>query len=213
MSRGISIHVVIARPLHTARSRYGHGLRLVLLQVSRRSIGYSCIFSFGEATTQNAASTRYAPALLALSPTTTDSVFVTAFTLAYGLFQIVHGPLGDRIGKLRVIGGATLIASAASLGCAFGPTRPALGGALAEFISWRRVFDVMAVVFLVVSVVLFTVDRHTCPPASAVGKVHGNVWRNYAAVLGDRWVRTVVFTAFLEGRLFYGAFAYTGAYL
>src|ERR1700704_5973888 len=52
-------------------------------------------------------------------PVTTASVVVTAFTLAYGLFQIVHGPLGDRIGKLRVIGGATLIASAASLGCAF----------------------------------------------------------------------------------------------
>ena len=198
-------------------------------------------------------------------PPTTASIVVTAFTLAYGLFQIVHGPLGDHIGKLRVIGGATLIASAASLGCAFAPTLaslaalrfatgigaaaivplslawigdntsyekrqatigrflsfilmgqilgPALGGALAEFISWRRVFDVMAVVFLVVSMVLFTVDRRTRPPASAVGKAHGNVWRNYATVIGDRWVRTVVFTAFLEGGLFYGAFAYTGAYL
>ena len=29
------------------------------------------------------------------------SVLITGFTLAYGLFQIVHGPLGDRIGKLR----------------------------------------------------------------------------------------------------------------
>jgi predicted MFS family arabinose efflux permease len=198
-------------------------------------------------------------------PPTTASVVVTAFTLAYGLFQIVHGPLGDRIGKLRVIGGATLIASAASLGCAFAPTLPALaalrfatgigaaaivplslawigdntsyekrqatlgrflsfilmgqilgpalGGALAEFIGWRRVFDVMAAVFLVVSIVLFTVDRRTRPAVSAVGKPHGNVWRNYAAVLGDRWVRTVILTVFLEGGLFYGAFAYTGAYL
>ena len=198
-------------------------------------------------------------------PPTTASVVVTAFTLAYGLFQIVHGPLGDRLGKLRVIGGATLIASAASLGCAFAPTLPALaalrfatgigaaaivplalawigdntayekrqatlgrflsfilmgqilgpalGGALAEFISWRRVFDVMAAVFLVVSIVLFTVDHHTRPAASATAKRHGNVWRNYAAVLGDRWVRVVVLTVFLEGGLFYGAFAYTGAYL
>ena len=198
-------------------------------------------------------------------PATTASVVVTAFTLAYGLFQIVHGPLGDRIGKLRVIGGATLIASAASLGCAFAPTLsalavlrfatgigaaaivplslawigdntpyekrqatlgrflgfilmgqilgPALGGALAEFISWRRVFDVMAVVFLVVSIVLFTIDRRTRPAACADAKAHGSVWRNYAAVLGDRWVRIVILTVFLEGGLFYGAFAYTGAYL
>ena len=200
----------------------------------------------------------------AVAPTTA-SIVVTAFTLAYGLFQIVHGPLGDRIGKLRVIGGATLIASAASLGCAFAPTLPALaalrfatgigaaaivplslawigdntpyekrqatlgrflgfilmgqilgpavGGALAEFISWRRVFDVMAVVFLIVSIVLFTVDRRTRPAACPPGKAPGNVWRNYAAVLADPWVRIVVVTVFLEGGLFYGAFAYTGAYL
>jgi predicted MFS family arabinose efflux permease len=198
-------------------------------------------------------------------PPTTASIAVTAFTLAYGLFQIVHGPLGDRIGKLRVIGGATLIASAASLGCAFAPTLPALaalrfatgigaaaivplslawigdntsyekrqatlgrflsfilmgqilgpavGGALAEFVGWRQVFDVMAAVFLAVSVVLFSVDRRTRASASPIGKTRGNVWRNYATVLGDRWVRTVVFTVFLEGGLFYGAFAYTGAYL
>jgi len=198
-------------------------------------------------------------------PPTTASIVITAFTLAYGLFQIVHGPLGDRVGKLRVIGGATLIASAASVGCAFAPTLsslavmrfatgigaaaivplslawigdntsyekrqatigrflsfilmgqilgPALGGALAEFISWRRVFDVMAVIFMVVSIVLFSVDRRTRAPASAISKPHGNVWRNYAAVLGDRWVRIMIVTVFLEGGLFYGAFAYTGAYL
>ena len=198
-------------------------------------------------------------------PPTTAAVVVTAFTLAYGLFQLVHGPLGDRVGKLRVIGGATLIASAASLGCAFAPTLPALaawrfatgfgaaaivplalawigdntsyekrqatlgrflsfilmgqilgpalGGALADFTSWRRVFDVMAVVFLVVSIVLFTVDHRTRPVTSTVGKPDGNVWRDYAAVLGDRWVRIVVLTVFLEGGLFYGAFAYSGAYL
>jgi predicted MFS family arabinose efflux permease len=196
---------------------------------------------------------------------TTASLVVTAFTLAYGLFQIVHGPLGDRIGKLRVIGGATLIAAAASLGCAFAPTLdslaalrfatgigaaaivplslawigdntpyerrqhtlgrflsfillgqimgPALGGALAEFVSWRRVFDAMAVIFMAVSVVLFSVDRRTPAPSAAIEKSHGNVWRNYAAVLGDPWVRIVVLTVFLEGGLFYGAFAFTGAYL
>ena len=231
----------------------------------------SAFFALAAAAFASGANLRLFDALLptvaedfAVAPTTA-SIVVTAFTLAYGLFQIVHGPLGDRIGKLRVIGGATLIASAASLGCAFAPTLPALaalrfatgigaaaivplslawigdntpyekrqatlgrflgfilmgqilgpavGGALAEFISWRRVFDVMAVVFLIVSIVLFTVDRRTRPAASATGKASGNVWRNYAAVLGDPWVRIVVVTVFLEGGLFYGAFAYTGAYL
>jgi predicted MFS family arabinose efflux permease len=197
-------------------------------------------------------------------PPTTASIVITAFTLAYGLFQIVHGPLGDRVGKLRVIGGATLIAAIASLSCAYATSLqalaalrfatgmgaaaivplslawigdntpyekrqatlgrflsfiltgqilgPALGGALAEYISWRRVFDVLAVVFLIVSVVLFVVDHRTRAPATAA-KAHGNMWRNYATVLADPWVRTVTLTVFLEGGLFYGAFSYTGAYL
>ena len=59
-------------------------------------------------------------------PPTTASIVITAFTLAYGLFQIVHGPLGDRVGKLRVIGGATLIAAIASLGCAYATSLQAL---------------------------------------------------------------------------------------
>jgi predicted MFS family arabinose efflux permease len=46
------------------------------------------------------------------------SVLITAFTLAYGLFQLVHGPLGDRIGKLRAVSGALCLAALASAACA-----------------------------------------------------------------------------------------------
>jgi predicted MFS family arabinose efflux permease len=197
-------------------------------------------------------------------PVTTASVVVTAFTLAYGLFQIVHGPLGDRVGKLRTVGGAVLIAAVASLGCAFAPSLhaltwlrfatgigaaaivplslawigdntpyekrqatlgrflgfillgqilgPALGGALAEFISWREVFYLLAAVFLAVGMVLFAEDRKSrrlpVPMRTQTG-----VLRAYSDVLRDRWVRTVMLTVFLEGGLFYGAFAYGGAYL
>ncbi|MDT8287924.1 MAG: MFS transporter, partial [Elusimicrobiales bacterium] len=49
------------------------------------------------------------------------AVVATAFTLAYGLFQIVHGPLGDRLGKLRVVAFATLTASIMSAGSALAP--------------------------------------------------------------------------------------------
>lgn len=194
---------------------------------------------------------------------TTASVVVTAFTLAYGLFQVVHGPLGDRLGKLRVVGAATLIAAAASLGCAFASSLhaltllrfatgigaaaivplslawvgdntpydkrqaalgrflgfilmgqilgPALGGALAEFVDWRRVFDVMAGIFLLVSAVLLIVDRRTARPIPTTGS--SGVVKNYRRVLRDPWVRVVMLTVFLEGGLFYGAFAYTGAWL
>ncbi|UCE31301.1 MAG: MFS transporter [Burkholderiales bacterium] len=42
---------------------------------------------------------------------------VTAFAVAYGLFSLLHGPLGDRRGKVLVITWATLVASIASLAC------------------------------------------------------------------------------------------------
>lgn len=197
-------------------------------------------------------------------PVTTASVVVTAFTLAYGLFQIVHGPLGDRVGKLRTVGGAVLIAAVASLGCAFAPSLhaltwlrfatgfgaaaivplslawigdntpyerrqatlgrflgfvllgqilgPAFGGALAEYASWRQVFYALVAVFFAVGMVLFAVDRKA-RRAPAPAYMRTGVLRAYADVLRDRWVRTVMLTVFLEGGLFYGAFAYDGAYL
>jgi len=43
---------------------------------------------------------------------------ITTFVLAYGVFQLVHGPLGDRHGKLRVTCGALLLAALFSLACA-----------------------------------------------------------------------------------------------
>jgi MFS transporter, YNFM family, putative membrane transport protein len=46
------------------------------------------------------------------------SVIVTGFVVAYGLFQLVHGPLGDRIGKLRAVSIACIGASAACAICA-----------------------------------------------------------------------------------------------
>ncbi len=61
------------------------------------------------------------------------AIVVTMFTLAYGLFQIVHGPLGDRIGKVRVAAIATLCASAASMGSALAPTLESL--ALLRFLT------------------------------------------------------------------------------
>lgn len=199
----------------------------------------------------------------AVSPTTA-SIVVTAFTVAYGLFQIVHGPLGDRIGKLRTIAFAMLIAAAGSLGSALAPSLkmlaalrfltgigaaaiipltlawladhtpyerrqatlgrfigivligqilgPALGGSLSHWMSWREVFYVLATVFAMVSVVIFAAQRRAIDaPAGPAPRV--GVLRGYAAVIGDAWVRTVLVAVCLEGALFYGAFAYTGAYL
>lgn len=47
------------------------------------------------------------------------AVTVTAFTLGYAAFQLVHGPLGDRLGKLRVIAATLALTSASTVACAF----------------------------------------------------------------------------------------------
>ena len=54
------------------------------------------------------------------------SVLVAAFTLPYGLFQIIIGPIGDRVGKLRVMLVALLGYCLATAGCAFSTGLPML---------------------------------------------------------------------------------------
>ena len=203
----------------------------------------------------------------AVAPTVA-SIVVTAFTLAYGLFQIVHGPLGDRIGRLRTVAIAMTIACVGSLGSAIAPTLPqltilrfitgigaagiipvsiawiadhtpyenrqatlgrfigfilmgqilgpALGGALAEWLSWREVFYVFTAIFLVVSIVLFRVDytsRKNPATERESTPQNTNIFRTYMEILRDPWVRTVLLTVAIEGILFYGTFAYIGAWL
>jgi predicted MFS family arabinose efflux permease len=46
----------------------------------------------------------------------------TGFALAYGSTQLFFGPLGDRVGRLRVIVGAIAVAAAASAACALSPS-------------------------------------------------------------------------------------------
>ncbi len=46
---------------------------------------------------------------------------VTAFTVAYGLLQLVYGPMGDRFGKLLVVAVATVAAALGSAACALAP--------------------------------------------------------------------------------------------
>lgn len=51
---------------------------------------------------------------------------VAGFTLAYGLAQLVLGPLGDRLGKLRLISGCMVLYGAATLASAFAPSLASL---------------------------------------------------------------------------------------
>jgi YNFM family putative membrane transporter len=54
---------------------------------------------------------------------------ISAFVLAYGLLQLVYGPLGDRFGKLRVIAVALTACSIANVLAALAPTMTSLAAA------------------------------------------------------------------------------------
>ncbi len=47
---------------------------------------------------------------------------IAAFAMAYGLLQVVVGPMGDKFGKARVMGCAVLCCAAANLAVALAPT-------------------------------------------------------------------------------------------
>lgn len=54
---------------------------------------------------------------------------ITAFAVAYGLFQVVHGPIGDRFGKYRVVAIAAGLSALATFACAAAPSLGWLVGA------------------------------------------------------------------------------------
>ncbi len=49
------------------------------------------------------------------------AIVLAAFTIPYGLLQLVLGPLADRVGKARVLVGALVAYAAATTGCALAP--------------------------------------------------------------------------------------------
>jgi len=73
------------------------------------------------------ASMRWCDALLPLlaaefgSSTGQAAQTVAAFAIAYGLMQLVYGPLGDRHGKFTVVSWATLACTVGAIGCAMAP--------------------------------------------------------------------------------------------
>jgi MFS transporter, YNFM family, putative membrane transport protein len=60
------------------------------------------------------------------------SQVIASFTLAYGLSQLLYGPLGDRYGKLKVIFLACMASSVGAVACALSQNLTAL--------TWVRFF-------------------------------------------------------------------------
>jgi predicted MFS family arabinose efflux permease len=62
---------------------------------------------------------------------------ITGFAVAYGLLQLVNGPIGDRIGKFRMVCWVTALSAVGNLACALAPSLPLL--VAARFLSGATV--------------------------------------------------------------------------
>jgi predicted MFS family arabinose efflux permease len=52
------------------------------------------------------------------------AILISSYALPYGVFQLFYGPIGDRIGKLRVMAACLAVFSFGTFACAFVPTIP-----------------------------------------------------------------------------------------
>ncbi|MDM0116105.1 MFS transporter [Variovorax sp. J22R133] len=204
------------------------------------------------------------PLLAAQYSTTTGQAArtISAFALAYGVLQLFYGPLGDRIGKARVVAFATLACTLGSTAAAFSPSLEWLvasrvvsgmaaagiipltmawigdnvayedrqevlarllgatvfgmicgqwlGGLIAEMLSWRLAFAVLAVVFLFSGTVL--AKRARSVVASEPDNSRGVLLRALD-VFARPWARTVLVVTFVEGALAFSALAFIPSHL
>ena len=65
------------------------------------------------------------------------SAVITGFAVAYGLLQLVNGPIADRVGKFRMVFWVTAISAAGNLLCALAPSLALLTAA--RFLSGATV--------------------------------------------------------------------------
>ncbi len=91
----------------------------------------------------------------------------------------------------------------------------AAGGVLGDFLGWRNVFFVLAGMFaLATAGLVFELASNplTRAPSHPDETTRGFV-ADYVAVLSNPFARVVVASAFIEGAIVWGAFAYIGAHL
>src|SRR6185436_546322 len=52
------------------------------------------------------------------------AIVISSYALPYGLFQLLYGPVGDRVGKIRVMAACLTVFSFGTFACAFVPSIP-----------------------------------------------------------------------------------------
>ena len=88
-----------------------------------------------------------------------------------------------------------------------------IGGVVGDHFGWRTVFFVVAGIFVLAAACLLTEFLRN--PLTRVAARSGAGWRglmsDYASVFMQRWALIILFGAFVEFAIMFGAFAYIGA--
>jgi len=145
-------------------------------------------------------------------PLTKASLAVSAYALPYGLCQLVYGPLGDRIGKIRVMAIAFSLFAIGTAACAFVP-QGAVG--LQLMVALRLITGVFAAAIIPLSIAYigdkFPPERRQATLgqfmsslmmgtvfSGPLGGIFGDYlgWRNIFLLLGA--ISVLVMVAFLK---------------
>ncbi len=99
-------------------------------QIMRGLIFWLAISAFASSTAVRISDPLFPPVAAEFGVTVGQaSIIAAAYALAYGLCQLIYGPLGDRFDKLRLVLTSTLMASAAVFACGLAPSLDMLAAA------------------------------------------------------------------------------------
>ena len=117
---------------------------------------------------------------------------ITAFAIGYGLLQVITGPIGDRIGKFRMVLWVTAISAAGNLACAFAPSLPLL--VAARFATGATVGAIVPLSIAWIGDSVGSAQRQTVLARFLVGHMCGIALAAVASGwLGERYGWPVVF--------------------
>jgi predicted MFS family arabinose efflux permease len=92
-----------------------------------------------------------------------------------------------------------------------------LGGLAADAHNWRLPFFLVTLIFVIVSMALFSLNRrlpvHARGQHRAEGAALPRMVREFGQILALPWARLVLLTVFLEGAFLYGAFAFIASHV
>jgi MFS family permease len=117
---------------------------------------------------------------------------LTAFAVAYGGLQLVNGPLGDRIGKYRMVFWVTAISALGNLACALAPTLPLL--VLARFASGATIGAIVPLAMAWIGDAIPYERRQTVLARFLIGNLTGGAITTFASGwLGERYGWQAIF--------------------